>query len=405
MERVLVTGLGVVSCLGTDLDSYWAGLLGASSKPAPVDDPAANMKNRLLYGIGPVPEPPPDGAGRSGRSATFAVHAGAAALRDAGLPVDDDGLVVDGLGIPVDRARVGVAVGTGVGDCSIPERSRHDGSTVEGLEAFPFKVGSVLASQLALGGPMVSVSTACSASAYSVSLAVDAIRDGRADVVLAGGADGYTRVGVACFNRLGALDPERCRPFDAGRRGTVFGEGAAFLVLESESHARRRGRDRHYGVIEGTGWSCDGHHATAPDAGARQIVRAMQAALTEAGVGPDEIGCVVPHGTGTPLNDVVESRALHEVLGPVAASLPVYSLKALLGHTGGAAGAFALLTAAMILDRGVVPPNIPIERPDPDCEIRLHDGAPLAAGPEHVLINAYAFGGNNISVVVGRGER
>lgn len=403
MERVLVTGLGVVSCLGSDLDSYWAGLLRADSVPAPVDDPGANMKIRLLYGIGPVPEPPADGSGRPGRTSTFAVHAGTAALVDAGFAVED-GKLVDGGSVQSDR--VGVAVGTGVGDCSLPEQARQEGGMQpDGLDTFPFKVGSVLAAQLALGGPAVSVSTACSASAYSVSLAVDMIRDGRADVVLAGGADGYTRVGVACFNRLGALDPERCRPFDARRKGTIFGEGAAFLVLESESHARARRRDRHYGVVEGTGWSCDGHHATAPEAQAVQIVRAMLAALAEAGIKPEDVGCVVPHGTGTPLNDVVESRALHQALGPAAATLPVYSLKALLGHTGGAAGAFALLTGLLMLDRGTVPPNMPLDEPDPECAIELPAGSPLRSEPEHVLVNAYAFGGNNISVLVGRGDR
>ena len=401
MDRVVVTGLGVVSCLGSDLDSYWAGLLAARSEPAPVDDPAANMKIRLLYGIGPVPEPPADGAGRAGRTSSFAVRAGTAALVDAGLPVED-GALADSA--PVTRDRVGVAVGTGVGDCSLPEQARSGGAAPEGLDEFPFKVGSVLAGRLGLGGPAVSVSTACSASAYSVSMGVDMIRDGRADVVLAGGADGYTRVGVACFNRLGALDPVRCRPFDAGRKGTIFGEGAAFLVLESEEHARARGRDRHYGAVEGTGWSCDGHHATAPEAKATQIVRAMRAALAEAAVEPGDVGCVVPHGTGTPLNDVVESHALHAALGPAAETLPVYSLKALLGHTGGAAGAFALLTALLMLDRGTVPPNMPLAEPDPDCPLRMPVGEPLASAPRHVLVNAYAFGGNNISVLVGRGD-
>lgn len=389
MERVIVTGLGVVSCLGSDLDSYWSGLLGASSRPAPVDDPGANMRNRLLYGIGPVDPPPADGAGSAGRTSSFALRAGAAALADAGLTD------------PADRSRVGVAVGTGVGDCSLPEQARLTGDTPQGLDAFTFKIGSMLADRFGLSGPMISVSTACSASAYGVSLAVDAIATGAADVVLAGGADGYTRVGVACFNRMGALDPERCRPFDADRVGTIFGEGAAFLVLESESHARARGHEGHYGVIEGSGWSCDGHHPTAPDAGARQIARAMRTALDEAGVAPADVGCVVPHGTGTPLNDVVESRALHQVLGPTAGTVPVYSLKAMLGHTGGAAGAFSLLTALLILRRGTVPPNVPLGRPDPDCEITL-PAAALAAPGDHVLVNAYAFGGNNCSILVGR---
>jgi 3-oxoacyl-(acyl-carrier-protein) synthase len=174
------------------------------------------------------------------------------------------------------------------------------------------------------------------------------------------------------------------------------------MVLESEEHARRRGHTRAYAAIEGSGWSCDGHHPTAPDAQAVQIVRAMREALAQAGVGPDNLGCVVPHGTGTPLNDVVESLALYTALRDVAASVPVYSLKALLGHTGGAAGAFALLTAAMIIDRQLVPPNVELDVLDPECALRLHTGEPLPAVVNHALVNAYAFGGNNISMVIGR---
>ncbi|MDG4831703.1 beta-ketoacyl-[acyl-carrier-protein] synthase family protein [Solwaraspora sp. WMMD1047] len=385
-----MTGVGVVSCLGGTVDSYWSGLLGADSTPAPVADPLANMDNRLLYGIDGFPEPmTPSVAGRPGRTSTFALAAARAAMSDAGF---------EGAG-PIEA---GVSVGTGVGDVSLFESVPAGAAVPTGVDAFPFKVSSVLAAELGLTGPVTSVSTACSASGYSVSLAADMIRDGEADVVLTGGADGYTRVGVACFNRMGALDPVRCRPFDASRQGTVFGEGAAILVLESEAHARRRGHTRAYATVEGAGWSCDAHHPTAPDGRAVQIVRAMRDALDEAGIDPDEIGCVIPHGTGTPLNDVVESRALETVLGPARQTVPIYSLKALLGHTGGAAAGFALLTAALIVERGVVPPNIPLDRPDPDCALSLPAGAPLPARVEHALVNAYAFGGNNISVLLGR---
>jgi 3-oxoacyl-[acyl-carrier-protein] synthase II len=128
----------------------------------------------------------------------------------------------------------------------------------------------------------------------------------------------------------------------------------------------------------------------------------MRGALNEAGLRPEDVGCVVPHGTGTPLNDTVESRSMSAVFGPAVESLPVYSLKALLGHTGGAAGAFGLLTAALILDRGVIPPNVAIEKPDPDCVLRLHTDEPVPPASSHALVNAYAFGGNNTSVVIGR---
>jgi 3-oxoacyl-(acyl-carrier-protein) synthase len=390
VERVLITGLGVISCLGTTVDSYWAGLLNARSEPAPVPDPLATMDNKLLYGIDAFEAPVPRaGTGRLGRTSQFALAGARAAIADAGLD-------------HADLLDAGVSVGTGVGDVSLFERAPAGEPAPEGTDAFPFKISSVLASELGVAGPVTSVSTACSASGYSVSLAADMIRDGEADVVVTGGADGYTRVGVACFNRMGALDPLRCRPFDADRRGTVFGEGAALMVLESESHARRRGLARAYAAVEGAGWSCDAHHPTAPDGAATQAVRAMRDALADAGLRPDEIDCVIPHGTGTPLNDVVESRALGVVLGAAAVTVPVYSLKALLGHTGGAAAAFALLTAALIIGRSTVPPNAPLTARDPECALSLGTGAPLTGPVRHALVNAYAFGGNNISVVLGR---
>jgi 3-oxoacyl-[acyl-carrier-protein] synthase II len=389
VSRVVITGLGVTSCLGSTVDSYWAALMRAVSSPVEVRDVYARMDNRLLYAIDDHrPVAAPEGFGRLGRTSTFAVTAAREAWRDAGLD-------------PASVPQAGVAIGTGVGDTSLYEDVPGGGANPQGTEAYPFKVSSVLAAEFGLTGPIRSASTACSASGYAVSLATEMIRDGEADVMLAGGADGYTRVGVACFNRMGALDPLRCRPFDAGRLGTVFGEGAALIVLESEEHARARGHTTWYATVEGSGWSCDGFHATAPDEGAHQIVRAMREALAEAGIEPQRLGCVVPHGTGTPLNDAVESQALREALGERSGSVGMYSLKAMLGHTGGAAAAFAILTGALILRHGVIPPNAPLDRIDPDCPLALHTGQPRSLTSGHVLVNAYAFGGNNISVVIG----
>ncbi|CAM5265187.1 beta-ketoacyl-[acyl-carrier-protein] synthase family protein [Streptomyces californicus] len=172
------------------------------------------------------------------------------------------------------------------------------------------------------------------------------------------------------------------------------------VILESASHARARSAPQVYAKLSGTGWSCDAFHTTAPEPTGAQISRAMREALAEAGAGGDRVGCVIPHGTGTQLNDTVESQVLNEVLdGGRDAQAPVYSLKALLGHTGGAAAALAVVAAAQILHRKTVPPNIAPDEQDPACTIRLPlDEAPLEG--EFVLVNAYAFGGNNVSLVL-----
>jgi 3-oxoacyl-(acyl-carrier-protein) synthase len=249
------------------------------------------------------------------------------------------------------------------------------------------------------GGPTTSISNACAASGFALSVATDLIESGEADVVVAGGAESYSRVALGCFNRLGAIDPERCRPFDRDRAGTVFGEGAAMLVLEAEEHAGERSAPRTYARVAGAGWSCDAYHMTAPDPDGEQIVRAMRAALAAAGGDADAIGCVIPHGTGTTLNDVVEARALREVLGQRCDELPLYSLKGVIGHTGGAAGAFAALASALILARGEVPANVALRARDPECDVLLAE-QPVALDGSVVLLNAYAFGGNNVSLAL-----
>jgi 3-oxoacyl-(acyl-carrier-protein) synthase len=181
----------------------------------------------------------------------------------------------------------------------------------------------------------------------------------------------------------------------------VFGEGAAVLVLESLEHARSRGAGHHgYAEVGGSGWSCDAHHITSPEPGGTQIRRAMAAALDDAGIKPRDVGCVVPHGTGTELNDTVESEALAHLLAEDLERTPLYSLKALIGHTGGAAGAFAVLVGALIARDREVMANTPVRVPDPRCPVWLPDNGPVPLERPGVLVNAYGFGGNNISIAL-----
>lgn len=382
---VVITGLGVVSPLGHELQRFWAGLAEGRVPVRPLDYPGSAIDGCLTY---VVSDPPPVAADHAGRASRFAVAAGAAALADAGLS-------------SVDSEAVGVCVGAGNGDSDLLEADRDGRRSVRGLEWYPYNAAGTLGAELGLLGPNLTVSTACAAGAYAVAMAADMIRDGEADVVLAGGAEAVSRPAMGAFLRLGAVDPLHCRPFDTGRQGTVYGEGAAFLVLESAAHAAARGRTPYASVL-GAGWSCDAFHVTAPDPRAVQAVRAAQDALARSGTDVSAVGAVICHGTGTAANDAMESRALSELLGERTMSVPATAIKASLGHSGGASGAFSCLTAALVVAHGQVPPVATLEQQDgQNPQLQLVTGAPSSTAGPAVLVNAYAFGGNNVSVLLG----
>ncbi|WP_433598125.1 beta-ketoacyl-[acyl-carrier-protein] synthase family protein [Nocardia sp. CA-135953] len=384
----MITGLGTVSCFGRGIETLWAGMNAAASTPVEVTDPHANMTYRKLYAVPAdtvAAQPATVGELPVGDAVRFALDAARQALTDAGLADRDP-------------ARTAVVVGSGFGDWRLHEHWRTEGFPTFGGWAPTFSVAAAVGAQLPALGANISISNACAAGGYALSLAADLIRTGQADVVLAGGVETYHRTSMGCFNRLVAVDPERCRPFDADRKGTIFGEGAAMLVVESANHAAER-RARRYARLAGVGWSCDGFHLTAPEPEGTQIARAMDEALTAAGIAPDRVGCVVPHATGTILNDVIEARALRRVLGASTETTPLYSLKALTGHTGGGAGAFAAVAAILTLEHQLVPPNPPLGAQDPECPVWLPARAVPLRSPA-ILVNAYGFGGNNVSLVL-----
>ncbi|MFI8069371.1 beta-ketoacyl-[acyl-carrier-protein] synthase family protein [Streptomyces sp. NPDC086033] len=385
--EVVVTGVGAVTCHGVGAGELWRAMTAAGTRlPDRPADPLALMDLPLINLVPDLDLPGLDLT--SERATRFASLAAAEALADAGL---DAGAL--------DAVRSAVVLGSCMGEPGVNERGRG-GARWEP----PFRLASALADELGLFGTAVDVANACAAGAYALGVAMDLVRAGEADVVIAGGSDAYSRVALGCFNRLGAVDPERCRPFESDRAGTVFAEGAGVLVVESAAHARARGAldlgDGRVLSLGGVGWSCDGDHPTAPREDGEHIVRAMRRALGEP---PYDVGCVVPHGTGTRLNDVLESRLLRRVLGAGAdgraGRVPLYSLKALLGHAGGASAALGVVAGALILRHGVVPGNVPVKEQDPECEVWLPEGAvPLPV--RRVLVNAYGFGGNNASVVL-----
>ncbi|MFF0445691.1 beta-ketoacyl synthase N-terminal-like domain-containing protein [Streptomyces sp. NPDC004609] len=399
-HEVRVTGVGAVTCHGAGADGLWRAMTAARVRPPDrVADPGARMELPL---IGLVPDPDFTGD----RAVRFAVAAAGEALRDARL--DAEALA---------GARTAVVIGSCMGEPGPNERGRgrgagsgergRGGGAGSGAWVPPFRLATELAAALGIFGTVHDIGNACAAGAYAIGAAADLIRAGEADIVLAGGSDAYSRVALGCFNRLGAVDPERCRPFEADRAGTVFAEGAGILVLESAAHAAARGAGEGP-RLGGSGWSCDAGHPTAPEENGEQIARAVREAMGTRGLGPgsgtgsgfasgpgpERIGAVVPHGTGTRLNDVLESAVLGRVLGEDVREVPLYSLKALIGHTGGASAALGAVAAVLMLRKGRVPGNVPLKERDAECRVRVAEGEAVELG-RGVLVNACGFGGNN----------
>jgi 3-oxoacyl-[acyl-carrier-protein] synthase II len=243
--------------------------------------------------------------------------------------------------------------------------------------------------------------TACSSGATAIGLARDLIAGGAAEAMIAGGTEPLCRLTFASFNALQAVDPAYCRPFSGNRAGLSLGEAAGILILESREGALARGASI-LGEVLGYGVTCDAHHMTAPDAGASGAVRSMRAALADAGLSPEAVDYINAHGTGTPLNDLMETRAIKEVFGARAGKIPVSSTKAMHGHTLGASGALEAVVSLLAIAEGFIPPTIHCETPDAECDLDYVTEGARPANPGVVLSNSFAFGGNNTTLLLGR---
>ena len=256
---------------------------------------------------------------------------------------------------------------------------------------------AAVARDLDFNGANYIFSTACAAGNYAVGYGFDLIRLRRADIILAGGSDPFSRISFTGFNQFSAVAPERCQPFDKNRKGMMVAEGAGVLVLESLESALRRNADI-YAEILGYGLSCDAQHMTQPSL--EGISRCMIKAMQEAGVVTDDVDYISAHGTGTATNDKTECAAIKEVFGPSYKKIPVSSIKSMLGHTMGAASAIEAITCSLAIKNDIIPPTINFETPDPECDI---DCVPNQARKHIVNIalnNSYAFGGNNACLIL-----
>ncbi|KAF0157223.1 MAG: 3-oxoacyl-acyl-carrier-protein synthase II [Syntrophaceae bacterium] len=260
-----------------------------------------------------------------------------------------------------------------------------------------------IASNLELLGPKTTFMTACSAGATALGYARDLILNGQASIMLAGGVEPMCRITYAAFNALKSVDEDVCRPFDKTRAGLSLGEAAAILVLEPLEGALARGA-KIYGEILGYGVTCDSFHMTAPDEKASGAVRSMQAALKDSGLAASDIDYINAHGTATPVNDVTETKAIRDVFGKRAYSIPVSSTKSMHAHTLGAAGALEGIVSLLALTHGFIPPTIHCVTPDPDCDLDYVTEGSRPADLRVVLSNSFAFGGNNTTVIFGKYE-
>jgi 3-oxoacyl-[acyl-carrier-protein] synthase II len=407
-RRVAITGVGVVSPLGASLEEFHRSLAEARSRirrlpeevargsgvqvGALVDwDPAAHFKG---------PE-----AANLDRVAQFALVAAGQAIAASGLDP-----------ATADRDRIGVYWGTGMGGSHTLEYAYGQVYGKNDFRLRPLTVvmamnnaaGSNVAVRWNLRGPFANFSTACSSSAMALGEAMRTIRAGRADAVIAGGAEALLTPGTLAawqaVRTLAPADPDdpaaSCKPFDKRRAGLVLGEGAAAFVLEEESRARARGA-RIHAFLTGYGNSCDAVHMSRPDRDGQ--IRAMREAIADSALAPEAIGYINAHGTATVVGDVVECEAIRAVFGEAAARLPVSSTKSMHGHLLGGAGALEMAAALQPFYDGVLPPTAHLEQPDPACSVRhVARAAERAAPPRAVMSNSFAFGGSNVVLVAER---
>jgi 3-oxoacyl-[acyl-carrier-protein] synthase II len=399
-NNVVVTGLGVVSALGPDLRAFASGLQAGRCGIAKLTLFDVTGARSDLVGQAAEPALPELAAALpayTSRPDRFGLRAALSAAADAGLGQKE-------------LAQAAVLFGIGTGGAPDTEdylRELLDEHRAELPPATrlvshqPAAVTDLVARVLAAGGPRSTIMTACSSSAIAISQALDLIALGHVEVALAGGAEGLCRLTCAGFSALRATAPDYCRPFDLERKGLNLGEGAAVLVLESEAHARRRGA-RIYAHLAGAGLSCDAHHMTAPHPQGAGALRAMRAALHDARLEPEAIGYINAHGTGTPHNDAAESAAVRALLGPRAAQVPISSIKSMVGHTLGAAGAIEAVAAVLALVDEALPPTVNLQTPDPEFGLDFIRGAARAERVDAVLSASFAFGGNNAVLIFTR---
>jgi 3-oxoacyl-(acyl-carrier-protein) synthase len=387
-RRVVVTGIGVLAANASSAPEFQEALREGRSGIGELTlfDPGLAFRKAGQVHLRDA-QPGLD------RVSQLAVSAARQAVGDAGFAPGAEAV-----------ARAGLVFGTSRGPAQTLERLLRPGDAprAELLDEIPFHaIARNVARALSLSGPTSTVTMACVSSSLAIGCAIDALRRGRARVMLAGGADGLTNLSFSGFSVLRAMTRTTCRPFDRARDGMVLGEGAGLLVLEDLEHAHRRGA-RVYGELLGWGTAGDAHHATSPHPDGRGLAAAIGAALRDARVAPHDVAHANLHGTGTVANDPAECQAVRQVFGAHCERLPVNSLKPMIGHTLGAAGVLELAASLLAMQGGFIPPTLNTRERDARCELDVVIGESREHELDTVISVKSAFGGANVAIVARR---
>jgi len=408
-KRVALTGLGVITPIGTGKDAFWTGLMEGRSgvrritafDPTPYDTQIAGE----IPGFDPTQFMDRKEVRRNDRFVQLALAATRLALDDSGFAIT-----------PRNADRVGVIIGSGIGGAGTWEEQHR-----VLLERGPGRVSPFFATMIIVNmasgavsiahgakGPNLSIVSACATGGHAIGDAFRAIQRDEAVAMICGGSEAaLTPLSLAGFCSMKAMStrndaPERAvRPFEAGRDGFVMGEGAGIVLLEEWEHAERRGA-RIYAEMAGYGTSADAYHITQPDPEGDGAARAIQLALRDAGVEPRQVGYINAHGTSTPYNDRLETLAIKRVWGDHARRVPISSTKSMTSHLLGAAGGVEAVACALAIERGILPPTINYEVPDPECDLDYIPNTPRRARVDVAMSNAFGFGGHNAILVLRR---
>ena len=409
--RIVITGMGAITPLGLDVETTYQALIesrsGVEFLPL-LDVPDAPTKiGATVKGYDGAKYMDPRDARRYAPFASYAVAAATQAVDDAALDMAAE-----------DPTRIGVDIGTALGSVALVEEQRvvFDKRGPRSVNPLMIPTGlsttpaCLVAVKYGVKGPVYATIAACATGIVVIGEAAKRLAWGDADVAIVGGSDSVmTVMCVTGFSRLGALSqrndaPDKaCAPFAANRSGAVAGEGAAMVVVETLEHAQRRGA-RILAEVLGYGLTSDGFHMAAPDPDAVQAARSMSLALQNAGIAPEELDWIGAHGTGTQLNDVAETKAIKMALGEAAYKVPASSIKSAMGHLFGGAATISAIMGVKAMERGLLPPTINYEIPDPECDLDYIPNAARKADVHTIMVNGFGFGGQNASLILRKWE-